>query len=133
MFTHPRFNIVHYVSDYYEFSTNLNEPGYPNPSNGAVVGCIGSMESDEYYELPSWAQQFPFGSKSLFTLPVGSDSLYLTSQGVFQHGAVTMEQSTEVSDDVIICIHTAYFKEEAFERANATSSARKLRMELVST
>lgn len=118
VFTHPRFNIVHNVSDYYEFSTDLNEPGYPDPSDGAVVRCIGSAEWDEYYELPSWAQQFPFGSESLFTLPVGSDSLYLISRGIFQYGTVTVEQSTEVSDDVIIRVRAAYLKEEAFERAN---------------
>lgn len=29
-----------------------------------------------------------------------------------------MEQSTEASDDVIVRVRAAYFKEEAFERAN---------------
>lgn len=118
VFTHPRFHIVRSIPDYYEFSTDLNEPGFPDPSDGAVVRCIGSAEWDEYYELPSWAQQFPFGSESLFTLPVGSDSLYLVSRGAFQYGTVTVEQSTEVSDDVIVRVRAAYFKEEAFERAN---------------
>ncbi|KAG1802961.1 uncharacterized protein HD556DRAFT_723787 [Suillus plorans] len=118
VFTHPEFNIVRSVSDYYEFSTGLNEPGYPDPSDGAVVRCIGSTEWDEYYELPSWAQQFPFGSESLFTLPVGSDSLYLISRGAFHYGTLTVEQSTEASDDVIVRIRAAYFKEEVFERTN---------------
>lgn len=118
VFTHPGFNIVRSVSDCYEFSTGLNEPGYPDPSDGAVVRCIGSTEWDEYYELPSWAQQFPFGSESLFTLPVGSDSLYLISRGAFHYGTLTVEQSTEASDDVSVRIRAAYFKEEVFERTN---------------
>jgi hypothetical protein len=78
---------------------------------------MGSTEWDEYFESPSWAQQFPFGSESLFTLPVGSDSLYLIARDGFRYGHVTVEQSTEVSDDVIVRIRAAYFKEEAFERA----------------
>lgn len=118
VFTHSGFNIVNSVSDYYEFSTGLNEPGYPDPSDGTVVRCIGSTEWDKYYELPSWAQQFPFGSESLFTLPVGSDSLYLISRGAFHYGTLTVEQSTEASDDVIVHIRVAYFKEEVFERTN---------------
>lgn len=118
IFTHSGFNIVRSVSDYYEFSTGLKEPGYPDPSDGAVVRCIGSTEWDEYHELPSWAQQFPFGSESLFTLPVGSDSLYLISRGAFHYGTLTVEQSTEASDDVIVHIRAAYFKEEVFERTN---------------
>ncbi|KAG2358090.1 hypothetical protein BDR07DRAFT_1418556 [Suillus spraguei] len=118
VFTHPRIKIVRSVFDYCEFSTGLIEPGYPDPSDGTVVGCIGSAEWDKYYEFPSWAQQVPFGSESLFTLPVGSDSLYLISRGVLQHGSVTVEQSTEVSDDVIVRVRAAYFKEGAFERAN---------------
>ncbi|KAG1878804.1 hypothetical protein F4604DRAFT_1679698 [Suillus subluteus] len=83
VFTHPRFNIVRNVPDYYEvgiFLGHLNEPGYPDPSDGAVVGCISSAEWDEYYELPSWAQLVPFWQR---------------------YGTVTVEQSTEVSDDVI--------------------------------
>lgn len=113
--THLGSNIV---SDYYQISTGLNEPGYPDTSDGVVVRCISSMEWDEYYEIPSWAQQFPFGSESLFTLPVGSDSLYIISRGAFQYGHITVEQSTEASDDVIVHVRAAYFKEEAFERAN---------------
>ncbi|KAG1758343.1 hypothetical protein EDD22DRAFT_198293 [Suillus occidentalis] len=116
--THPGSNIVRSISDCYKISTALNEPGHPDPSDGAVIRCIGSTEWDEYYESPSWAQQFPFGSESLFTLPVGSDSLYLISRGGFRYGHVTVEQSTDVSDDVIVRVRAAYFKEKAFERAN---------------
>ncbi|KAG2347423.1 hypothetical protein BDR05DRAFT_996549 [Suillus weaverae] len=114
VFTHLGFNI---------FSNGLNEPGYPYPSDGAVVRCIGGTDWDEYYELPSWAQQFPFGSESLFTLPVGSDSLYFISRGVFQYDTVTVEQSTEASNNVIVHVRAAYFKEEAFERANTSKSS----------
>ncbi|KIK44506.1 hypothetical protein CY34DRAFT_105935 [Suillus luteus UH-Slu-Lm8-n1] len=89
--SHPGHNVI---------STALNGPGYPDPNDGVVIRCIGSTEWDEYYESPSWAQQFPFGSESLFTLPVGSDSLYLISRGAFRYGHVTVEQSTEASDDV---------------------------------
>lgn len=119
VFTHPRFNIVQSVCSHYEFLTGSNEPDYPDPGDGTVVRCIGSAEWDEYYELPPWAQpRFPFGSESHFTLPVGSDALYLISRGVFQYGTVTVEQSTETSDDVIVRVRAAYFKEEALERAN---------------
>ncbi|KAG2065241.1 hypothetical protein BDR04DRAFT_184187 [Suillus decipiens] len=118
VFTHPGINIVRSVFDYCEFLTGLNEPGYPDPSDGTVVECIGSAEWDEYYEFPSWAQQVPFGSESLFALPVGSDSLYFISRGVLQYGSVTVEQSTEVSDDVIVRVRAAYYKEGAFEHAN---------------
>ncbi|KAG2142310.1 uncharacterized protein EDB93DRAFT_1293449 [Suillus bovinus] len=94
VFTHSGFNLVRSVFDYYEVSTRLNDPGYPDPSDGVVT------------------------SESLFTLPVDSDSLYLISRGAFQYGTITVEQSTEASDDVIIRIRAAYFKEEAFENAN---------------
>ncbi|KAG1746394.1 hypothetical protein EDB19DRAFT_356087 [Suillus lakei] len=118
VFTDPGFNIVRNISDYYEFSTNLNEPGYPDPSDGVVLRCIGSAEWDEYYESPLWAHQFPFGSESLFTLPVNSDALYLLSRGIFQYGTVAVEQSTEASDAVIIRVRAAYLQEEALEHAN---------------
>lgn len=51
--THPGTNIVRSVFDYYKISTGLNEPGYPDPSDGVVIRCISSTEWDEYYELPS--------------------------------------------------------------------------------
>lgn len=116
--SHPGHNVVRSILDCSKISTALNGPGYPDPNDGVVIRCIGSTEWDEYYESPSWAQQFPFGSESLFTLPVGSDSLYLISRGAFRYGHVTVEQSTEASDDVTVRVRAAYFKEEAFERAN---------------
>lgn len=116
--THPGSNVVHSILDYYKISTALNGLGYPDSSDGVVIRCVGRTEWDEYYESPSWAQQFPFGSESLFTLPVGSDSLYLISRGAFRNGHVTVEQSMEVSNDVIVRVRTAYFKEEALARAN---------------
>lgn len=112
--THPGFNVVRNIFHCYNIPTALNGP---DPNDGVVIRCMGSTEWDEYYESPSWAQQFPFGSESLFTLPVGSDSLYLIARDGFRYGHVTMEQSTEVSDDVIVRIRAAYFKKEAFERA----------------
>ncbi|KAG2153225.1 hypothetical protein DEU56DRAFT_907665 [Suillus clintonianus] len=93
VFTHPGFNIAREVPAYYEFWTDFNEPGYSGPSDGAVL------------------------SESLFTLPVDSDVLYLISRGAFQYGTVTVEQSIEASDSVIVRVRAAYHMEEAFERA----------------
>lgn len=100
-----------------QLSIDPNEPGYPGPSDGAVLGCIGGAEWDAYYDLPSWAQ-LPLGSESLFTLPVDSEALYFISRGVYQYGTITVEQSAEVSDNVFVRVRAAYYTEEALNRAN---------------
>ncbi|KAG0708646.1 hypothetical protein DFH29DRAFT_870779 [Suillus ampliporus] len=82
-----------------KFPTDSNEPsGYPDPNDGAVLRCIDGAEWNAYYNIPSWAHQFHFGSDSHFTLPVDPEALYFLSQGVFQHGTITLEQSPEASD-----------------------------------
>jgi hypothetical protein len=102
-----------------QLSTGLNvEPGYPDPSDGVVLRCIRFADWDAYYDSPSWDHQYPFGSESLFSLPVDSEALYLISRGAYQYGTVTVEQSGEVSDSVFVRIRAAYYTEEALDRAN---------------
>ncbi|KAG1723120.1 uncharacterized protein EDB91DRAFT_183203 [Suillus paluster] len=118
VFTHPGFDIARKFSAYYEFLTNSSEPGYPDPGDGEVLKCISSADWDAYYDIPPWAHQFPSGSESHFTLPVDSEALYFLSRGAFQYGTLTVEQSHEASDTVIVRVRAAYHKEEALDRAN---------------
>jgi hypothetical protein len=102
-----------------QLSTGLNvERDYPCPSDGVVLRCIRFADWDAYYDSPSWAHQYPFGSESLFSLPVDSETLYLVSRGAYQHGTVTLEQSGEVSDSVFVRIRAAYYTDEALNRTN---------------
>lgn len=101
-----------------QLSIGLNEPGYPDPSDGTVLRCIGGADWDTYYDLPSWAHQFPFGSESHFSLPVDSEAFYFVSRGAYQYGTVTLEQSAEASDNVIVRVRAAYNTDEAIDRAN---------------
>ncbi|KAJ8592473.1 hypothetical protein M405DRAFT_812664 [Rhizopogon salebrosus TDB-379] len=116
VFSRRRFDIARDVS---ELSTGLNvEPDYPCPSDGVVLRCIRFADWDAYYDSPSWAHQYPFGSESLFSLPVDSGTLYLVSRGAYQHGTVTLEQSGEVSDSVFVRVRAAYYTDEALNRTN---------------
>ncbi|OAX40230.1 hypothetical protein K503DRAFT_768789 [Rhizopogon vinicolor AM-OR11-026] len=114
-FTHRGSNFARDVS---ELSTDLNEPGYPDPSDGTVLRCIGGADWDAHYDLPSWAHEFPLGTESLFTLPVDSEALYFVSRGAYHYGVVTVEQSAEASDNVIVRVRAAYDKDEALDRVN---------------
>jgi len=75
--------------------------------------------------LPTWDQQYPLGSESLFSLPVESEALYLISRGAFHYGTVTVEQSTEASDSVSVRVRAAYYTEEALDRANVCHIERR--------
>ncbi|KIJ66012.1 hypothetical protein HYDPIDRAFT_110137 [Hydnomerulius pinastri MD-312] len=103
-------------------------PARLNPSDGAAHWCIDASNWTTYEDYPGWMKGYPMGATTSFSLPIGSNALYLFSRGSYQHGHlnITVEQpeSPELLDSALVEVKVGYHSTEALAAAKVCKLSR---------